>query len=186
MKNKLNTRTLVMSALLIALQIVFVRFLSIDTGIVRISLGFLPIAIAGMIFGPLGGGLIGVLADIIGMLIFSRGQVYFFPFTISEFLYGFGFGLFLHNRNISLLRISLCIAVQFVLINLCLSSFWLYLYNLMILATDKAFWAIFYPRLLAAAVSLPLQIIIINLIYRYIRLPLKKLGWLKENTHAKS
>lgn len=176
MNKTFKTKTLVTCALLVALQIVFVRFISLGTGSIRISLGFVPVAVAGMIFGPLGGGIVASIADFLGMLLFSKGTVYFFPLTISEFLYGFGFGLFLHNRDLPPIKLSICVIVQFILVNLILSSLWLYLYYIIVVGTPKGFEAIFTGRLAAAAANLPMQIIGINVINKYLKAPLKKLG----------
>ena len=61
MKLKLNTKNLIflafLIAFLIALEIILTRFLSINTPIVRIGFGFLPVAMAGILFGPLWAGL---------------------------------------------------------------------------------------------------------------------------------
>lgn len=177
MKNK--TKILVASALLVALQIVFTRIIALEAGAVRISFGFFPVAVASMIFGPLGGGMVGVIADIIGMLLISKGGVYFFPFTITEFLYGIGFGLMLFKKDLSPAKITIFTIIQFVLLNLVLNSVLNYLYYLMIVGTPKGLWAIITGRLLASLVNLPVQIIGINLICRYLKKPLEKLGWRK-------
>lgn len=179
MKKKLNTKTLVMSAMLIALQIIFVRLISIGTVTIRVSLGFFPIAVAGMVFGPLGGGIVGALADVMGMILFSKGDVYFFPLTISEFLYGFGFGIMLYNKDSSYLKVTIYTILQFVIINLFINSIWLYFYSLIIVGNPKGYWVIFSGRLLTAAINLPMQVIGVNLICRYLKKPLQKLLWKK-------
>ena len=172
MNKHLNTRTVVSCALLIALQIVFVRLMSFGTASIRISLGFVPVAISGMLLGPVGGGIVGAMADFLGMLLFSRGMVYFFPLTISEFLYGFGFGLMLFRRELSPVKLSLCVLIQFVFVNLLLTSFWLYLYFIYVVGVPKGFGAIVWGRVLAACVNLPAQIIGINIINKYLKKPI--------------
>ena len=175
MKNK--TKILVTSALLVALQIVFTRIIALEAGVIRISFGFFPVAVAGMLLGPLGGGAVGVIADIIGMLMISKGGVYFFPFTITEFLYGIGFGLMLYKKDLSHIKITIFTVIQFILLNLILNSVWNYLYYLMIIGTPKGLWVIITSRLFASLVNLPVQILGINLICKYLKNPLKKLGW---------
>ena len=68
MKNesRLSVRTLTAMALLIAMSIVFSRVLSISTGFVRFNLGSLPVLLAGILFGPWAGFVVGMVADIIG------------------------------------------------------------------------------------------------------------------------
>ena len=168
MKEKINLKKLILMSMLAALTIICVRFLAFDTGIVRISFGFIPIAVAGMTLGPLGGGLTAVLADILGMLINNKGGVYFFPFTISEFLYGFGYGIFLYKKRPSMLKLSICIAVQFIIINLLLTSFWLYLYSIFITGNPKTFYVIFTSRIIAALISLPIHVVVIDLMQKYL------------------
>ena len=175
MEKKFNTHTLVMVALLVSLHIVFVRIMPIGSGNVRISLGFLPIAVAGMCFGPLGGGTVAVIADIVGMILFSRGEVYFPLFTISEFLQGAGFGLFLKKRELSHFKTSICVVAQYFLVNLFLTSLWLYFYSIIIVGTHQGYWLIFVSRLIAASVNLPLQIAGINIVLKYLKKPLKKI-----------
>lgn len=167
-KENFKLKKLILMSMLAALHVVFVRFLSFDTGIVRISFGFVPVSVAGMMLGPLGGGLTAVLADVLGMLINSKGGVYFFPFTVSEFLYGFGYGVFLYRKQPSMLKLSISIIIQFIVINLFLTSYWLYLYSLFITGTAKTFYAIFTSRLAAALVLLPVQVIVIDLLQKYL------------------
>ena len=64
--SKISVRTLTAMALLIAMSIVFSRVLSISTGFVRFNLGSLPVLLAGILFGPWAGFVVGMVADIIG------------------------------------------------------------------------------------------------------------------------
>ena len=64
--SRTSVRTLVMLALLVAMRIVFSRVLSISTGFVRFNLGSLPVLLAGILFGPWAGFVVGMVADIIG------------------------------------------------------------------------------------------------------------------------
>ena len=71
MKNesRISVRTLTAMALLIAMSIVFSRVLSISTGFVRFNLGSLPVLLAGILFGPWAGFVVGMVADIIGSVL---------------------------------------------------------------------------------------------------------------------
>ena len=67
---RMATRTLVSCALLAAISIVMARFLSYAPyGSVRWSLDKFPLFLAGMLFGPLGGGLTGLVADATGSMM---------------------------------------------------------------------------------------------------------------------
>lgn len=56
-------------AFLAALSIVFGKFLAISTDVIRISFENLPVILAGIIFGPLWGGAVGVGADLVGSVM---------------------------------------------------------------------------------------------------------------------
>jgi hypothetical protein len=62
-------RRMMAYALLVALGVVFSRLLAIDAGVLRFNLGAVPVLLAGLIFGPLGGAVVGALADAIGGLL---------------------------------------------------------------------------------------------------------------------
>ncbi len=63
-------RVSVTAALLVALSIVCGKFLQFPVGeALRFSLENLPVLLAGMLFGPLTGGLVGVLADLVGSVL---------------------------------------------------------------------------------------------------------------------
>ena len=64
-----SVRILTTMALLIAMSIVFSRVLSISTGFVRFNLGSLPVLLAGILFGPGAGFVVGMLADAIGGIL---------------------------------------------------------------------------------------------------------------------
>ena len=64
-----DTRTLVFLALLIAMHIVLVRLVVIDLGSYRITIGSVCTIIAGLWFGPLAGGVSGLISDILGCIL---------------------------------------------------------------------------------------------------------------------
>ncbi len=161
-------KKLVFMSLFVGLTIICVRFLSFETTIIRVSLGFIPLSACGMLLGPIPAGIVGVIADVLGMLISSRGGVYFFPFAISEFFYGVTFGLILYKKSPSFLRLTLSLLIQFAVINLILGSLWIYLYNLIIIGTPKTFWLVFGSRIISAAVQFPVQLVVINLMKNYL------------------
>lgn len=92
------THRLVLMAMLAAAQIVLSRFLSINLWNLRIGFAFVPVALAGMLLGPLSAGLTGVVADLIGATLFPSGA--FFPgFTLTAFITAFGYGFFLQKKQ---------------------------------------------------------------------------------------
>ncbi|MGE4353358.1 MAG: folate family ECF transporter S component [Oscillospiraceae bacterium] len=95
---KMNVRMLTQISMLIALQLVLSRFLSISTDSLRIGFGFVPMALCGIMFGPYWGAIAYALADIIGAMLFygSLNPL----ITISVMIAGFCYGLFLHRENV--------------------------------------------------------------------------------------
>ena len=85
-------------ALLIALEIIFTRFLSIQTPMLRISFAFVPLALAGSLYGPVYGFIVGMSADLLGMVLFSTGGFHL-GFTLVTALTGAVYGLLLHRKD---------------------------------------------------------------------------------------
>lgn len=73
-RTKLTVKTLVGSALLTALAVVLARLLSFaPTETTRYSLETLPILLAGLLFGPVAGALVGFASDFLGCLLSPWG-----------------------------------------------------------------------------------------------------------------
>ena len=69
-----NVRVLAAAALLAAMSLILGKFLQIPnpfSNIFRISLENLPVILAGVCFGPAVGGAVGVVADIVGCLLYG-------------------------------------------------------------------------------------------------------------------
>lgn len=172
---KLDTRIMVKAALLTALSIVMTRFLYFFVPLagmptLRISFGEIPIMMSGLMFGPLVGGITGLVADLVGVLINPQGA--FHPgFTLSSILWGAIPGLFLlifkrsenYESTYSFKKIFISVLVSFVVISLTLNTIWLkHLYG-------TGFIALLPGRLLNAAVSVPLQSVIITTLFKYLK-----------------
>ena len=131
MKQQNTTRTMVSCALLVALQVIMARFLSINTTFVVVNLSFLAVALAGILFGPLWGMAVGGLGDLVGATLFPFGP--FFPgFTLTAALVGLVYGLFLYQREGAVHGTKLWMRVIGAsliasLIRLVLNSVWLYI-----------------------------------------------------------
>lgn len=172
MKNLLNSikssfitlrkpRTIAYAAMLIALNVIIARYLSINTQFLRIGFGFLPVAVFSMLFGPIPGAVAAALGDIIGFFIFPTGP--FFPgLTLSAFIYGLIYGLFLYKKDLTLLKIIVCCFAAVFIVDLCLNTLWLSI----LYATEIKL--IIIPRLIKAAVLFPIQVILISLYYRLV------------------
>lgn len=157
MNNKNRTRIIAHMALLIALEIILSRLLSLSTPIVKISFAFIPVAICGMLYGPLCAGAVGGLSDIIGVALFPNG-IYFPGFTLSAILSGVIYGVFLKNSYNNLTSLIIAVSINRILISLCLTTFWLSL------LTNISFNILISTRIIQNLVMLPVQIIVIRLL----------------------
>ena len=159
----LDVRTLVVLAMLTAMEIVLNRFLSINTPILKIGFNFVPVAIAAMLYGPLGGAIVGGLGDYIGAILFPIGQ-YFPGFTVTAILTGVVLGLFLHKDVESskwfTLRTAVAVGINNLILSLFLNTYWLYY---LYIGTEKAapYWDILVPRFVQCAILIPVQFAVI-------------------------
>ena len=156
---KLNTRTISYMAILIALEIVLNRFLSINAWNIKIGFRFVPIVAAAIMFGPVNTGIVAALSDIIGAILFPSGP--FFPgFTLTAFITGAVFGLFLHKEQ-TWPRILLAVCINELIFSLLLNSYWIsVLYG-------SPYVPLLLTRIIQCAIIIPVQIIVIRLISRF-------------------
>lgn len=122
-KTGLPVQMIVILAFLTALDIILERFLSISVWNMRIGFAFLPIAIAGVLYGPVPAALVGAAGDILGMLLFPSGP-YFPGFTLTAALTGAVFGIFLYNK-LTVKRIIGAVAVNQLVLSLFVQTLWI-------------------------------------------------------------
>ncbi len=158
MQQTISASKLIISALLMALEIILTRFLSITLPFVRIGFGFLPISIIAILYGPLWAGTAYALGDILGMLIFPAAP-YFPGFTFTAFCTGAVYGLILHKREITLKRVFLAVCIVCVVLNLGLDTYWLYILY------DTGVVGFLPGRLIKCAIMIPLQTFLIYFLY---------------------
>ena len=176
-----KTYSIVLIGLLISMEVVLTRFLSINTSFVRIGLGFLPIAILSMIYGPLLGGAAYALSDFIGVLI--AGFAAYNPgLTISAFLTGLAYGLILYKKPKTLLRVFIAVLTIRIIINMGLNSYWLWLMkwfmnvrsglNMEQFWNPFRYWGLFLvdliPRVESSLIMIPVQTGLIYYFWRYL------------------
>ncbi len=159
MTKQSKTTQLVMLALLITMEIILTRLCSIFMPTtLRIGIGFLPIAIAGILYGPFWGGIAYAAGDLIGMLLFPAGP-YFPGFTLTAFLTGAVFGLVLHNKEITWQRTIVASSIIVIFLNLLLDTYWLYL------LFDQAVIGMLPLRILKCVITLGMQTTLIPLVW---------------------
>lgn len=149
---KFNTRRMVQTALLISLEIILTRFCSITTPIVRIGFGFLPVALIAILYGPVYAGIAATVSDFLGAMLFPPIGGFFPGFTLTAFLTGVAYGVFLYKRPQTLPRIICCVLVLTLFLQLGLNTVWVWM------MTGKAIMMILPSRLIQNALMFPVQI----------------------------
>ncbi len=92
---KMTTQTMAYCALLAALSVVLSRLvIPMPSEFTRFSVGMVPIFLAGLLFGPMPGAMVGFAADLVGCLFSGYG--YNPIFCVSPILYGLIAGIFRH------------------------------------------------------------------------------------------
>lgn len=151
---KLNVKQVVTLGLLIGIEIVLSRFLSISTPMVKIGFAFIPVALAGMLFGPVYAGAASACADFLGAILFPVGP-YFPGFTLTAFLTGAVYGAFLYNVPLTKKRVFCAVMIIAVLLNLGLGSLWLQM------LLGKSIFVLLPPRIIKCMIVAPLQMVVV-------------------------
>ena len=153
-------RNLVFCALMVAMYIV-VSFFDIPiTQSIEIRLGFIIIAAAGLLSGPLMGLSVGALGDVVKMLITGgKGSSFFFGFTITYALMGFLFGLVFYKCKVTVGRAIAASICEFGI------SIFLNTLNLSILY-GSPYKAMFISRLPKSSIMLIVNVVLLFITMR--------------------
>ncbi|WP_051226855.1 folate family ECF transporter S component [Butyrivibrio sp. MC2013] len=124
---KNNVQKLATAGMLLALSVIF-GFLKIPiTNTMEIRFQSLPVALAGMLLGPVPGMLVGALTDFLSYIVKPTGP-YFMGFLVSYALIGLVFGLIARVSKSGagmLARIICAQVITSVFIDALLNSYWL-------------------------------------------------------------
>jgi ECF transporter S component (folate family) len=165
-----KVKKVVLAGLLLAVLIVFQRYISIETQFFRISFAYVPFVLIGALLGPVWGALICVAEDLLGMLLMPKAS-FFAGFTLNALLTGLIYGLFLYNRpnNRSfLIRLIISVLTVDLCVNLGLTTLWLSIMY------KRAFVALLASRILVNLIQIPIQIGSMYAIKIFLDKPLKK------------
>lgn len=154
-KNKFDARSISVIGLLMGLEIILTRFVAIETPIVRISFGFLPIAIIAMLYGPWIAGAAAAMTDFMGIILFPKVALYFPGFTLSAFLVGVIYGLVLYKKPKTLERVIVAVLLTTLFVHLGLNTLWLKI------ILDKAIYVIFPARVVQNLILAPINCILL-------------------------
>ena len=116
MNRDLVVKRIAYLGILVALNVVFTRLFSVRIALggvegIRLGIGGLPVIMAGILFGPIAGGVVGAIGDVTGFLISPMGA-YMPHFTLSAALTGIIPALvikYVFNKQFSLSRALIAI-----------------------------------------------------------------------------
>ncbi len=129
-RNRISTKTLVLAAIFVAMNVILSRLGSIMlfNGSVRFSFGNIPLIVSGLILGPVVGAMTGGIADLLGFFINSHGGAFHPGFTLSSILTGAipGVIMFLSpTKKSSLFNVVVANISILVIVSLLLNTYWL-------------------------------------------------------------
>lgn len=169
---KSSTQAMVISGVFIAASVVLTRFFGfmVFGGAIRLSLGIVPIAMAGAILGPLYGGIVGAVADIIGAILWPQGA-YFPGFTVTAFVQGLIPGLVIHRAFISskvsreklMIYIVISMALTVLIGSLGLNTLWL---SIMF---KKGFWLMLPTRVTSSVLVGIINTVVLGIMLNMLR-----------------
>ncbi len=159
-----NARGLTLAALLAAIFAVsyspFGGNIIIFQGSFEIRLGFLAIAVAAVLFGPVPAMLAAFVGDIIGTLLFYGGS-FFWGYTLSWILMGLGFGVILYKSRGSVPRVVLAMLFNTFVISMLFTTTWQ-----LLMGFGPSFTALFLTRLPRNLILLPVNTVLAVLVLR--------------------
>lgn len=91
----------------------------------RLSLGFVVTAVISMLYGPWVGGFAAAGVDLLVSFLFGQQGTVFIGFTITAFVNGIIYGLFLHRRRPNWKQLVLAVLFQTVVSNVILNTLWI-------------------------------------------------------------
>ena len=157
-KRLLNVRMVCFLALLVAVEVVFSRFLSYNVWNSKVGFNFIPVALAAMLFGPLPAAIVAAVADVIGAVLFPIAP--FFPgYTLTAFLGGLTWGIFLYKKQ-TRMRLLGAVAVRQVLLSTLLNTYWIsFTYG-------SPYFPLLGTRLVQLVIMAVLEFVIIGILMR--------------------
>jgi len=156
----LNIYSICMLGVLVAVNVILARYLAIDVGFARFTLGSIAPIMAGLWFGPVAGGLTGGLADLLGC--FLQGYAPNPIILVASVLWGVIPALIVHasdGRRRKAVMICVSVVVCALVCTVCLTTAGL------VLILGYSLPAILPTRLLQVTVMIPAYSVIANLLY---------------------
>jgi len=150
-------KTIVVTGLLIAIGIILGQFSIQISQSTKIGISFIATQLTAMLFGPVVGGIMGGVSDILKFIIKPTGN-FLIGYTINAMVGPILYGIMLYKKPISFWRILFSKAVVAVLVNLLLGCYWQYLYF------GAAIVAILPGKVLQQVIQVPVQSVLFYIV----------------------
>ncbi len=158
-KVRIAIRRIVMCAAMTAMSVVLCRFLGISpaNSAFRIEIGFLPIAVVGMLYGPVWAGAAYGASDLIGAAVTTGIN----PFiTICKVLFGVLMGAAFKGKRRGVLYSAAFFIITGIVVDiLCMAPIFVHYFGY---TADAAF----YTRAVSTAINVPVRIVLYYLTER--------------------
>ena len=154
-----NVRSLTLCALLIAIHVLLNMFSFYIAGVIKVGFTYLAMSMIALLFGPVTAALAGGVCEVVGYMLNSVGA-YHPGFTLTTMLTGFVMGLFFYKREISVWRIALARLFVNLFLNIGINTIWV------MQTVGKAYIALLPGRLWKNLVLLPLEVVLIFLLFK--------------------
>lgn len=142
----------------------------------QIKFSFLAICVEASIIGPVAGMVSGMVTDLIGFMVAPSGP--FFPgYTLSAMLTELVYASFLYHKPLSIARITLAKAVNNYVVNVCIGSIW----SSMLYGNLYIYY--FLRSIVKNTLLLPVEVILLILLFNLLGRTLKARGFLHADTH---
>ena len=155
-----DIRRLVIISLLIGLNIVLSRLVSISNASFKISLSFITLVMAAYLYGPFYSCLVGGIGDLVGSLLFPIGT-YNPLFTLTAMLSGLVYGIFLHEK-LKIKNIILSVLIDKLIVSLLINTF------IISILFNASFKALFLTRLHTNIIMIIIEIVVIMSLEKFL------------------
>lgn len=149
--------TLVITALLIALGIVLGELFSIQlTQNMKIGVSFVATQLTATLFGPVVGGIMGGVTDILKFIMKPTGS-FSILWTLNAIVGPILYGMMLYKKKFTFWRVLVSKTVVAIVVNVFMSCTW------SAILYGNAFWAVLPTKILQQIIQVPIQSIIFYL-----------------------
>lgn len=152
-----HVNCIAITAMLIAVGVILGYFSVQVTDFLRIGFSGLANELAAFLFGPVVGGLMGGVGDILKYIMKPTGA-FFFGWTLNAILGPMIYGIMLYHRPINLKRIFAAKILVALIVNLLLGTLWLSIMY------GKAFFLLLPARAVKQLVSVPVDALLLYVV----------------------